>query len=99
MRLEIQRLHAERARGRPQSSSIDFSTTPAAEQRVAVGERIEESKVSLKEFLRYDTSKFKGEEGEDPQGFLREIEKVMRRLPCTETRAIELVGMKMKDNT
>ena len=63
-----------------------------------MGERVEESKVSLKEFLRYDTPKFKGEEGEDPQGFLREMKKVMRRLPCTETQAIELVGMKMKEN-
>ena len=61
-------------------------------------EEAEESKVSLKEFLRYDNPKFKEEEGEDPQGFLRETEKVMRRLPCIETQAVELVGMKMKDN-
>ena len=27
------------------------------------------------------------------------MEKVIRRLPCTETRAIELVGMKMKETT
>ena len=62
-----------------------------------MGERAEESKVSFKEFLRYDILEFKGEEGEDPQGFLRETEKVMRRLPCTETQAIELVDMKMKE--
>ena len=98
LRLEIRRLHAEGVESRPQSSSIAFSAVPAVEQRAPVEERAEESKVSLKEFLRYDTPEFKGEEGEDPQGFLRETEKVMRRLPCTKTRAIELVGMKMKDN-
>ena len=95
MRLEIQRLRAKGVGSRPQSS---LTAVPAAVQRIAVREEAEESKVSLKEFLRYDTPEFRGEDGEDPQGFLREIEKVMKRLPCTKTRAIELVGMKMKDN-
>ena len=39
-----------------------------------------------------------GEDGEDPQGFLRETEKVIKRLPCFDAKAIELVGMKLKDN-
>ena len=39
-----------------------------------------------------------GEDGEDPQGFLREIEKVINRLPCSDAKAIKLVGMKLKDN-
>ena len=39
-----------------------------------------------------------GEDGEDPQGFLRKIEKVIKRLPYFDTKAIELVGMKLKDN-
>ena len=98
MRLEIRRLRAEGARGRPQSSPADLSAAPIAEQRVAARERTEESQVSLKEFLRYDTPEFRGEDGEDPQGFLRETEKVMKRLPCSEARVIELVGIKMKDN-
>ena len=97
LRLEIRRHRAEGIGSRPQSSSTAFPAVPAAEQRAAVRERAERSKVSLREFLRYDTPKFKGEEGEDLQGFLRETEKVIRRLPCTETRAIELVGMKMKE--
>ena len=75
LRIEIRRLHVEGAESRPQSSLIAFSAIPAVEQRAAIGEREEESKVSLKEFLRYDTPKFKGEEGEDPQGFLRETKK------------------------
>ena len=36
--------------------------------------------------------------GEDPQRFLREIEKVIKRLPSSDAMAIELVGMKLKDN-
>ena len=53
LRLEIRRLRAEGARGRPQSSSADLPAAPIAEQRVAARERIEESNASLKEFLRY----------------------------------------------
>ena len=39
-----------------------------------------------------------GEDGEDPQGFLREIEKVIKRLPYSDAKVIKLVGMKLKDN-
>ena len=39
-----------------------------------------------------------GEDGEDPQGFLKETEKVIKRLSCSNAKAIELVGMKLKDN-
>ena len=67
LRLEIRRLRAEGTESRPQSSSTVSPAVPAAEQRAAVGERAKRSKVSLREFLRYDTPKFKGEEGEDPQ--------------------------------
>ena len=38
------------------------------------------------------------EDGEDLQGFLRETEKVIKRLPCTDAKTIKLVGMKLKDN-
>ena len=54
--------------------------------------------MSFREFLRYNTLKFMGEDGEDPQEFLKETEKVIKRLPCTDAKAIELVGMKLKDN-
>ena len=49
--------------------------------------------MSLRKFLRYNTLEFMGEYGEDPQEFLRETEKVIKRLPCTNAKAIELVGM------
>ena len=78
LRLEIRRLRAEGAGGRPQSSSANLPVAPVAEQRVAARERIEEGKVSLKEFLRYDTPKFWGEDGKDLQGFLRKTKKVMK---------------------
>ena len=47
-------------------------------------------------FLKLRTPKFRGEEGEDPQEFLEEIEMVVKRLPCSDARAIELVRMIMK---
>ena len=54
--------------------------------------------VSLKDFLSYGTLEFRGELGEDPQEFLEETEKVIKRFPCSSTKAVELVGMKMKEN-
>ena len=44
------------------------------------------------------TPEFRGKRGEDPQEFLEETEKVMKRLPCSDVRAIELVEMVMKAN-
>ena len=44
------------------------------------------------------TPEFKGKRGEDPQEFLEETKKVKKRLPYSDVRAIELVGMVMKEN-
>ena len=60
--------------------------------------RLDEEGISLQDFLRLKTSKFREERGEDPQEFLEEIEKIVKRLPCSDARAIELVGMVMKEN-
>ena len=98
LRSENQRLREAKARGRSRSSSIAYPAAPIVEPRAASRGRSEESIVSLREFLRYNTSKFMGEDGEDPQGFLKETEKVIKRLPCSNAKAIELVGMKLKDN-
>ena len=98
LRLENRRLREVEARGRSRSSSTAFPAAPIAEPKAASKEISEESTVSLLEFLRYNTPEFMGEEGEDPQGFLRETEKFIKRLPCTDAKAIELVGMKLKDN-
>ena len=72
---------------------------PAApESRKVAKMTMGEGEVSLKEFLNYGTPKFRGELGEDTQEFLEETKKVKKRLPCSSTKAVELVGMKMKGN-
>ena len=98
MRSENRRLREVEARGRSRSSSTAYPAAPIAEARAAARGRSEESTVSLKKFLRYNTPKFTGEDGEDPQKFLREIEKVIKRLPYSDAKPIELLGMKLKDN-
>ena len=59
---------------------------------------LDEEGLSLQEFFRFKTPEYNGEEGDDPQYFLEETEKVVRRLSCSDARVIELVGMKMKNN-
>ena len=98
LRSENRRLREAEARRRSRSSSTAYPAAPIAEPRAAARERSREHTVSLWEFLTYNTSKFMGEDDEDPQGFLRETEKVIMRLPCSDAKAIKLVGMKLKDN-
>ena len=52
--------------------------------------------VSVYEFLKLKTPKFRGEEGDDPQEFLEETEKMTKILLCSDVRIIELVKIKMK---
>ena len=56
----------------------------------------DEVEVSVWDFLKYDILEFRDKKGEDPQEFLEEIEKVIRRLPSSSKEVVELVGMKMK---
>ena len=97
LRSENRRFREAEARRRSQSTSTAAPVAPIAETRTAVRERPKEHTVSLQKFLTYNTSEFMGEDGEDPQGFLRETKKVIKRLPCSDAKAIELVGMKLKD--
>ena len=60
--------------------------------------RLDEERMSLQDFLRLKTPEFRKERGEDSQEFLKEIEKIVKRLSCSDARAIELVGMVMKEN-
>ena len=55
-------------------------------------------RIIIQDFLKLKTPKFRGEEGEDPQEFLEETEKMTHRLTCSEARVIELVGITMKSN-
>ena len=41
---------------------------------------LDEEGLPLQEFLRFKTPEYHGEEGDDPQYFLEETEKVVRRL-------------------
>ena len=59
---------------------------------------LDDEGVSIQDFLRLKTSKFRGEEGDGLQEFLEEIEKMVCRLPYSDARAIELVGITMKSN-
>ena len=108
LRVENEALRAERARSRTQVSASVHSpappTVPAPSaqapvetlRRIATRSAVDES-VSVQDFLRLKTPGFSGEEGEDPQRFLEEIEKMVRRLSCLEARVIELVGITLKD--
>ena len=71
---------------------------PARVPRRVARRMLDEEGLSLQEFLRFKTPEYHGEEGDDPQYFLEETEKVVRRLSCSDARVIELVGMKMKNN-
>ena len=97
LRSENRRFREAEARRRSQSSSTATPAAPIAETRATVRAEPRENTVSLREFLTYNTPKFTDEDGEDPQGFLRETEKVIKRLSCSDAKAIELVGMKLKD--
>ena len=83
---------------RSQTSSTLLPVPTAPESRKTATMTMGEGEVSLKEFLSYGTPEFRGELGEDPQEFLEETEKVIKRLPCSSTKAVELVGMRMKGN-
>ena len=110
LRVENEALRAERARSRTQVSvSVHPPAPPTVPapvpvqapvetlRRIATRTPVDES-VSVQDFLRLKTPGFSGEEGEDPQKFLEETEKMVRRLSCSEARVIELVGITMKDN-
>ena len=110
LRVENETLRAERACSRTQVSvSVHPPAPPTVPapvpvqapvetlRRIATRAPVDES-VSVQDFLRLRTPGFSGEEGEDPQKFLEETEKMVRRLSCSEARVIELVGITMKDN-
>ena len=71
---------------------------PAQVPRRVARRMLDEEGLSLQEFLRFKTQEYHGEEGDDPQYFLEQTEKVVRRLSCSDARVIEVVGMKMKNN-
>ena len=65
---------------------------------MAARRMIAEEGISVQEFLKFKTPEFKGEEGEDPQEFIDETEKIIKRLHCSDARVIKLMGLKLKKN-
>ena len=110
LRVENEALRAERARSRTQVSvSVHLPAPPTVPAPIPMQAPIEtlhrksmrtpvDESVSVQDFLRLKTPGFSGEEGEDPQKFLEETEKMVCRLSCSEAWVIELVGITMKDN-
>ena len=102
LRAENATLRAERARSKTQvsaSRSPQTSTqTPISIPRKMVTRVPEDEGVSIHDFLKLRTPKFRGEEGEDPQEFLEKIEKMTHRLTCSEAWVIELIGINLKSN-
>ena len=71
---------------------------PTAVPRRMAMRALDDEEVSIQDFLRLKTLEFRGEEGEDPREFLEETKKIVRRLPCLDARAIEMVGITLKSN-
>ena len=95
-------LRAERARSKTQvsvsRSPQTSAQTPISAPRKMIARVPDDEGVSIQDFLKLRTPEFRGEEGEDPQEFLEETEKMTRRLTCSETQVIELIGINMKSN-
>ena len=98
LRFKNQRLQEKVARGKSQTSSTSVPMPSAPKSRRVARRTTDEEEVSLRDFLRYGTPEYRGEIGEDPQEFLKETKKVIKRLSCSSTKAVELVDMRMKEN-
>lgn len=97
LRAENRALREEMTRGRLQVPSL-VPIPPAVMPRRIARRIVDDEGVSVQDFLKMRTPEFTGDEGEDPQEFLEETEKMVKRLPCSDARAIELVGINMKKN-
>lgn len=99
----IERLMAENralreaiTKGKYPAPSVASTPPPVPMPRSLARRTLDDEGITVQDFLRLRTPEFKGEEGEDPQRFLEETEKMVRRLPCSDARAIELVGLTLK---
>ena len=66
LREENRRLREEIIRGKSQASSATSPALVAPVPERVVRRRLDEEKISLQDFLRSKTPKFRGERGEDP---------------------------------
>ena len=100
-RRELEVLQTENATFRVErahSRSQVFASVPTLAPRKIVTRVSDDEGVMVQDFLKLKTPDFRGEEGEDPQEFLEETKKMTQRLTYSMARAIELVGITMKDN-
>ena len=79
-----------------QTSSLAPPPPHATASKKTIRWRLNDEGVSVYEFLKLKTPEFRGEEGDDPQEFLEETEKMTKILSCSDVRIIELVKIKMK---
>ena len=102
LRVENEALRAERAHSKSHVSTYvtpQVSTqTPTLAPCKIVTRVPDDDGVSVQVFLKLKTPNFRGVEGEDPQEFLEEIEKMTQRLTYSKVRVIELVEITMKGN-
>ena len=102
LRAENAALRAEKTHSKSQVSASRFlqtsTQTPMSASHKIVTRVPDDEGVSIQDFLKLRTIEFRGEEGEDLQEFIKEIEKMTHRLTCSEARVIELVGITMKSN-
>ena len=96
LRAENQALRKEMAMEVSQTSSPVPPPPPATTSKKIIRRRLNDEGVSVYEFLKLKIPEFRGEEGDDPQEFLEETEKMTKILSCSDARIIELVGIKMK---
>ena len=84
------------AREVSQTSSPAPPPPPTTTPKKTTRQRLNDEGVSVYEFLKLKTPEFKGKEGDDPQEFLEEIEKMTKIISCSDARIIEMVEIKMK---
>ena len=96
LRTENQTIKKEMARKVSQTSSPAPLPSHATTSKKTTRRRLNDKGVSVYKFLKLKKTEFKEKEGDDPQEFLEETEKMTKILSCSDARIIELVKTKMK---
>ena len=82
LRNENHTLREEVARGK---RAATFAPPPQTFAMKRMTRRnLDEEGVTLNDFLKLKTPEYSGEEGDDPQDFLEETEKMVSRLTCSD---------------
>ena len=95
--LRVEKIHSKSQVFTSRSPQTSTQTPMSAPCKIVTRVPDDEG-VSIQDFLKLRTPKFRGEEGVDPQEFLEETEKMTHRLTYSEAQVIELVRVTMKCN-